>query len=307
MNTSRRHHFIPKFYLKHFTDEDGMFYIYDVKNNVFKNNGKKFAPRTHFYETNSNTVSFGGELSSFIEESYGSYDCDVAEIYRKITDRSGDFDLTSHEWTLLQYFINILYWRNPSNRKQLEDRIQQANCLKDLHLRLLDAKGGRPVSKEMQTEFLGKLKDDPDFVKYQKLIVPAFTYQEIFTKENDYAHIFRFPFNLPKLVSDNPIIYRYPGKISLHIDEMIFPLTPTQILIRNRFDSLTIHSVVRIYIDMLLLMQAKEYVACTDPSYPISLKEQFHHRFTSVDELRQTLFKFIYQRRNSTTNTTTYL
>src|SRR5580700_10234854 len=100
-----RHHFIPVFYLKNFTDNDGLFYIYDVVKKSLKENGRKFAPSTHFYEHNLNTVSSGQTQSNFIETKYGKLDSEIGEIVAKIKQGEG-MSLTSHEWTYLQYFVN---------------------------------------------------------------------------------------------------------------------------------------------------------------------------------------------------------
>ena len=298
MSFTKRHHFIPVFYLKHFTNDDGLFYIYDVHKGEFKNRGRKFAPSTHFYEHFGNTTYFGNNSSDFIEHSYTKFDNKVADIYKKIANKSidGEYILTPYEWTMLQYFINILYWRNPSNRQAITHLIHNAKSLKDLRLKLMDQDTGERISGERELEFLNKIKEEPEFYKFYKSMLPGITYPEIFKKEDDFAHIFPFPFNLPKLVSDNPIIYRNPGKESLHTDEMIFVLTPTQALIRNKMSGLIIHSVVRILIDMMFVMQAKEYVSSTDLKYPITLREEYQKRFTSIDHLRETIFRYIFQK-----------
>src|ERR1700733_15451019 len=109
-----RHHFIPVFYLKNFTDKQGLFYIYDVVNRSLKENGRKFAPSTHFYEHDLNTVTSGQTSSIFIENKYGKLDSQIGEIVAKIK-RGDAMTLTPYEWTYLQYFVNVLYWRNPAN------------------------------------------------------------------------------------------------------------------------------------------------------------------------------------------------
>lgn len=220
-------------------------------------------------------------------------------MYKKITDKPADREhiLDSEEWTMLQYFVSIMYWRNPGTKHIIEDRLRNAKGMKDLGLTLKDQLTGNPVTTEKEMEFINRIKADSDFYKFYRSMLPGLTYPEIFKKkESDFAHIFPFTPGLAKLVGDNPIIYRNPGKESIHTDDMIFPLTPLQVLIRNKFSGLIVHSVGRIYIDMLLVMQANQYVSTTDMSYPITLQEEYHKRFTSVDQLRTTLFRYIFQK-----------
>src|SRR5688572_22749913 len=108
MSKSKRHHFIPVFYLKNFTNEDGLFYIYDIKNDKFKNNGEGFAPKTHFFEWEGNTVFYEPEPSDFLENGFTNWDNNVANIYNKIVSFENDFayHLKGEEWTMLQYFVN---------------------------------------------------------------------------------------------------------------------------------------------------------------------------------------------------------
>jgi hypothetical protein len=298
MSVTKRHHFIPIFYLKQFTNDNGFFYIYDVKKNRFKNGGKKFAPSTQFYEHYGNTTFHGLESSDFIEHSYTRFDNRIAGIYKKVVYEAADqeYTLQPAEWALLQYFVSIMYWRNPSTKPLVDDLIKNATSIRDLKLKVMDSTTNQPADLRGELQYLEKLKNEPDFYKFYRSMLPGLTYPEIFEKDNDFAHIFPFPLGLPKLVSDNPIIYRHPGKRSIHTDEFIFPLTPSQILIRSKYKSLIIHSAVRIFIDMMLVMQAKEYVSSTDLKYPISLKEDYYKRFNSIEDLRTAIFKYIFQR-----------
>jgi hypothetical protein len=132
-----------------------------------------------------------------------------------------------------------------------------------------------------------------------KVMLAPHTYPEIFNKENDFAHIQSFPFQLPKLVSDNLIIYRNPGKVSIHTDDMIFPVTHTQVLIRNKINKMTVHGYVRVYIDMLALLQAKDYVACTDLRYPPMLVSECANQFKTEENLSVELFKWIFERQKT--------
>ena len=298
MNLSTRHHFLPVFYLKRFTNENGFFYIYDVKVNEFKCKGKLFAPKTHFYEPYGNSIHFGKDESDFIEKSFSKTDMDVSKIIEKGCVVSHT-PLNSEEWTMLQYFVNIMYWRLPANVNKVKEYISNAKSIAEFHFKFVDNINGTKFDKAKENELFETMKADPDFYKFFRLMLPAITYPEIFAKgfENS-ATVFSFPSGLPKLMSDNPIIYKNPDFVSLHHDDFIFPLTSNQLLIRHRFKQISVWSEVRILVDMLLLKQANEYVSCTDLTYPIMLNKTFDKTFNSIEHLRQTIFDKILETDN---------
>jgi hypothetical protein len=272
-----------------------------VKQAKFKGNGRLFYPSQQFYEHYSNTTRYGNEESDFIERKFSDKDEKVSKIITKIKAGGGN-NLTTDEIMLLQYFVNIMYWRIPSNTNKVKNYISKATDLSAFRMIIKDTITNERVSEQDEKSVLQKMKADTEFYKYIKLLLPAVTFPEIFNKPHkDFAHIFPFPFSdrLPKLVSDNPIIYRRPGAESLHTDEFIFPLTHSDYLFRHRLNGLTIHSVVRILIDMLLLLQAYEYVSVTEIKYPSMLIEQYNKQFRSIEHLRETLFSLIFQRKDN--------
>lgn len=290
MSGSKRHHFLPVFYVKVFTNPDGFFHVYDVRKKVFKNNGGKFAPSTQFYEHFGNSILMNGIQDNYVEESYTEMDNRIAAIIRKI-QQGRDAELDSDEWQILQYFVAITHWRIPANTNKVKDFISQAKSIEDLKMKLIDKPTGQPASDKEQMELLTKIKADKEFYKYIKLGLPAITYPEIFQKDfTNAGHIIPFKFPLPKLLSDNPIIYANPGKQSLHTDDFIFPLTPTNMLIRHRFKKLTVHPGVRILIDMMQLVQANEYVSSSDLEYPLKLQQTYLEFYGSVEKLREAIF-----------------
>ena len=69
---SSRHHYLPEYYIKGFTNSDGLLYVYDkTKDKII---GQK-PPKSIFFEWDRNTVSNGIEKNSLIEEMmYGTTD-----------------------------------------------------------------------------------------------------------------------------------------------------------------------------------------------------------------------------------------
>src|SRR3954469_14980818 len=69
MKLSWRHHYIPQFYLRNFTNEQGFFYLFNKEKNIIERNAK--SPESYFFERNRNTFTLPhGELDDFIETSF---------------------------------------------------------------------------------------------------------------------------------------------------------------------------------------------------------------------------------------------
>lgn len=290
MSTSVKHHFIPKFYLKRFTNESGRFYIYKVKEDRFVANGKLFYPSEYFFEKNANTVELEEGRPDFIESEYSHIDSEIAAIIEKV-DR-GNHSLTLQEWEKIQYFTVVMYWRSPYNFSRVQSYVRNANS-NELGINISRKRKHQQAVHLAQATWLEALKNDINFIKFMKLSLSAVTDNEVFnTQGPDYGRIIEFPDaqELPKLVSDNPIIYRRPGVESLHRDGLIFKMTHDKVLFRHNYVNLEISSRKRFMIDVLYLMQAHNYVACTDMGYIRTLRNEFEKIGMTVEGLRKEVF-----------------
>ncbi|HEX6426062.1 MAG TPA: DUF4238 domain-containing protein [Niastella sp.] len=171
MSKTKRHHFIPVFYLKQFTNESNQFYIYDVTKQTFQGNGKLFYPSQQFYEHYGNTTYYGEE-SDDIEQSFSRIDSEIGAILKKIA-ATGLTTLGEMAWIKLLGFGNILYWRIPANTDKVKAYIQQATSLKDFRMEPIETRVGHSPGREEELAVLGKIKRESDFHKYLKLQLPS--------------------------------------------------------------------------------------------------------------------------------------
>ncbi len=284
---SQRHHYLPEFYLNGFTNNNKEFLIYLIKEGRFKKNGKYFSPKSHFFENDANTLYNENDSTDFLEQSYSESDDMVAKIFEKVkTSNEHNYGITDYEIAILQYFVAKLFWRIPINKEVIE-RIIKNRTLKQLGLVLKDKNTNLPVSDE---QFENKLKSDPNFLKLAKQWLPTATYLSIMECKSPIT-IIPFPDKLPAICSDNPLIFRNPIKLDIYKDDFILPLTSEKILIRTKKVKKQIHTNVKVEIDMLLLMQANEYVCSTDLTYPIILKQVFSNEYKSVENIRNKIFE----------------
>lgn len=286
--TSWRHHYIPQFYLNGFTSEEGNFKIFDVEKNDFVKGGKDFYPESYFFEKNGNSWITENEDSDFIEESYKNLDNKAAEIFNRInkSSQAENYNVSEKDMPMLQYFIGLMYWRNPSNYEKIKNIVDQKQ-LKDLGLRFTNEKNEYIENPEMEKI----MKNDDNFIKTMKIWFPSISYLGLL-KCNTPLHIISIPQGFPSICSDNPLICRNPKTFQVYSDDFIFPLNTTKLFIRGD-ELIDFMSTVKVEIDLLIFKQAKKYVCCTDSKYLEELNKMYNKNNLNLDFLRKSIFKKI--------------
>src|SRR5690606_3111425 len=140
-NISSRHHYIPQFYLKGFLNKKKTFAIYDKKTDRIKHG--EFHTKSHFFESDRNTIDINGELTDILETKvYKSIDDDAGLLFKEIEENGLDF-LTFDILFPLKSFISFLHWRIPANDELLEVTIENID-FNDLGLEFITNKDQEP-------------------------------------------------------------------------------------------------------------------------------------------------------------------
>lgn len=284
MNQSHKHHFLPKFYLKGFTNINGQFSIFNIKNNCPKQNGKSFYPSSHFFEINANTIDFHIEQSDFIEKIYVEIENKVAKIISLICkgDNSNRFNVSEEEMPHLNNFVSQIYWRNPSNEIELKNYISK-HSLRQLGLKIIDEKG--KYNSELSEQF----KNEPEFYKSYKLYTSFLDSLRGLNCRKQY-HIFERPKNLPVILSDNPIIFPSKENIRVYEDDYIFPLSKNRTFIKRNLTE-RFNNELYLLIDLIQIKQSKKYFAYTDLNYVKFLESFDYDNNLTIEEYKAILFE----------------
>jgi len=286
---SRRHHYIPQFYLNEFTNESGSFKIYDIENNRFIKNGKDFYPQSYFFEEHANTFTIKEtqETNDELEQWYSEIDNSIGKIFTKIRTlgRQGLIDL---DIAKIEYFIGLLYWRIPVNYDRLCELVKTKQ-IKELGLVIKNENG----EIQSNTEIENKLKtyEIDLFTKFIKFYYPSIGYYEITMKHVE-ANLITFTNGLPSICSDNPILVLNPEDFRVYKHEYIFPLNNKLVFFRGNVKPIL--QTIKIEIDILTMKQATKYVSCTDMSYLEMLENVFQQRYRTVERLRDYLFNEVF-------------
>lgn len=108
MKNSKRHHYIPKFLIKNFCNEEGFVFVYDKENDRILKNPQ--SPKSIFFENHRNTSFIDGISNDQIEKMYSAIDNDLA-IHISSILKSNKFN--SEEFISLVYLYLLLKWRVP--------------------------------------------------------------------------------------------------------------------------------------------------------------------------------------------------
>lgn len=292
--SSSRHHYIPEFYLKGFTNENNQFSIYSVHDKKFKQGGKQFSLSSHFFKRHDNTIENFDKLSSdILEKQFAFLDAQIAEVFYKLKNEEGEncYGITHEDRIMLQYYVSILFWRLPSNNEIVKE-ITKHDILEYLKLEVTDKNALKNIER---FEFVQRIKEHKHYHKILRICIPQITFATMFENKSQTTIITFPPNKLPAICGDNPLILRHPEKLDLYNDDFILPLNRNVIFIRTKGMRQPIHSTVKIYIDMLILMQSKELACSTDPTYVESLTDLFDRDIKTVDNLRKYIFHLLCQ------------
>ena len=120
---TKKQHYIPRFYLRRFTDDAGYLHIYDFdKQRYIKSVPKEFGYEKYLYETRLSKPNRMGEqflLTNDIENIFAKYEGEFDSFLKKLdsictpNQRKGALILHGQEKDILRRFIANLFFRNP--------------------------------------------------------------------------------------------------------------------------------------------------------------------------------------------------
>lgn len=219
MSQSQKHHFLPVFYLKGFTNENEQFKIFNIKTKNFKQKGKLFYPASHFYILKDNTITTDFGESDFMEKLYEKVDSSFAKILQAINTNSYEnrFGVSEKDMPYINNFVSQIYWRSPYCKQILKDYIER-HTHKQLGFKINNQDG--IYNEKLSTD----LKNIPEFYKAYKLYNSLLDPIRGLNCDIQY-HIFGRPKELPSICSDFPIIFKTTNNIKVYEDDYIFPLS----------------------------------------------------------------------------------
>lgn len=256
---SKKHHYIPQFYLRGFTDQSGLFTIYDKRLNTFR----RSKPENEFYEKFRNTTNLGGEKSVIIEDMYAHLESTFAATLSKIENSiHTDPILTSDIMVGLKFLVETMRWRNPALDKVYNDIIQNFS-IRDFGLQF------QGLTEQQKFEINNKIMNEPEARKMLRPFMGSMLLNLMMNKEYDASrwHILYQDGGFP-ITGDFPIIFNPNSKNDRINEEFIFPLSSQRTALfanvklkKQLPDDFTIDK------DLAIIHLAKRFICCKHDEY----------------------------------------
>jgi len=274
-HTSKKHHYLPRYYLKGFTDNRNSFYVYDKqKDKIFYT-----SPDTTFFQNNLNTVTLpNGSSSDFLEELYTGLENRCWRSFDRIRRSTFKNAVSLLDRMYLFLFLLFLYWRLPNNTEFVEKFAERAfldNNEFDF-FRLVN-KSGENAPKEIAE----KLKKSSAFKKSFRQIIP---FVPLF-KDQDWAarlENWRFLYTekVWSMVGDNPIIVK-GGNVHDCINclgEFVFPISGKILLvsINNPLDK-GLPPEFTVQLNIAIIEKAERFAACNNKDFLEALIKHYKY------------------------------
>jgi len=292
---SKKHHYLPRYYLKGFTNSQGNFFVYDKRaDKIFSTN-----PDASFFENNLNTVTLpSGKRSDFLESLYSEIEnqfWNSLDIVRKSTPNTLIKPLDKMNLFL---FVLFLHWRLPSNIEFVE-RLSERFFSGDNELDYfkLASKTGNTVPKEV----IKKITSSPAFKKLAKMIVP---FAPFFKDKNWWGNLekWRFMYSGEEkncfIVGDNPIVTHGDSDHDPVncLKEFIFPVSGKILWISvDRHIGEVLSPEFTVQYNAAIIERAQRFVACQNKGFLEALIKYYklHVQFERTDNIIVELFKML--------------
>lgn len=258
MSITKKHHYLPEFYLKGFVNECGNFSIYDYEKGHIKKG--EFAPSTHFYEPHRNTIETSSGKTDFMETAYSIKDNAHAKLFHLIQSSTEPVNLDDEKMVTLMHFASTLFWRIPKNDRLYEEEYESNAIFKKVW-KLYNKETGEEISGEE----LERLYNHPPFKKSLQVTAGDF----LFMAHNpDDMWNWRLTYSKTSynLCSDSPLILKNEDAKDIFKTDFILPLTKSHILIRT-FKKIEITKAppeFSLLISICLYKQGIKFCACNN-------------------------------------------
>lgn len=272
-NQSWRHHYIPKFYIKNFSFESNLLWVYDKEKDQIGT--KQKSPKQIFFIPNDNTTNIDEVIEDdFIENLYNIYETNITKRY---SDMHLDIDEIINDEELhvkINFLIVLLLWRIPAYRT-----IQESYISQNYEFLKIDA------SKKFKSVWTAL--DSKSKYKYLKVEAVNRILNSKIIANGKYMYFgFKEYSKSCFLLTDNPIlINNHPGYKFEVSEPIIFPLSDRKLYIRSDVKKFSFKDEMIIDYNLLAIHQAKYYVACQNKNTLESYVKQYRILKDSFDRI----------------------
>lgn len=275
MSISRKHHYLPKFYLKGFTGNDGKLAVFDLQEKRLLS--KRLTPKQVFFEFDRNTFERDGIEDDFVEKLYGILENQIAPVFKEMIRGQKNYSAVStKDMFNIILFAGSLYWRIPTTDEIIKDVVSSSSP-DELECKIIDKETGEEMPLSFHEEFFRK----DMFIGAYRMVKPLIDYMKFNIEDINEWLIFYSTLNDKgeskemHLIGDNPIVFKKNSVINIFDQELIMPLSSGKTLYRTKGKKIElVEPGPRIDVDRLMFLQSEKYVCGPDGDHLKSIAEQ---------------------------------
>jgi len=246
---SNKHHYIPIFFTKGFSDDNENIYVYDKTKDFI--HYKKKSPSSVFFEMGRNTGKIHEKQFDEVETvQFGILDNLASKFIEEIRQHINPVELlNSYKIVQLKWFASNFYWRLPVNDEIFDSMYPYLN----INPKAIVGDTGIPIDELLKIDL---------FKKVVRSNMPFSTFEIDKVNEMEIvADIIKLPIKY-LLLSDNPIVYKkVPGLQSNIHQELIFAISADVLFVlteKGKYNE--INADIINYLNLLIIHQAQKYV-----------------------------------------------
>lgn len=289
MNITKRHHYIPEFFIKGYIGEDGMLAVFNKETGKLDNLRK--SPKQVFFEWNRNTFNINGEDNDLVEKLYQFGESKFSETYKKIIEKQEAIDLSLYDLFHIMYFISEIHWRVPNQDNEFLNYMKKITP-KNTSLKITNKDTGENVSQEL----FDKIINEPAFVETSKMIRAMEDFTGV--EKNETIKNWKLDYVSPNnpqlnLLSDNPVIIRNNSNSNILKSELIFSLSKGKTIYHTNGKILKeIPAENRVNVDVLAFIQSYKMVCGPNSKYLEDISElaKYYDSENRIEALKEKVF-----------------
>jgi len=263
---SRKHHYLPVFYLKGFTNAKGRFCVYNKHTDTFHDD---VSPTSIFFEKDLNNFIHEGKIAASTEDGfYMRQDSRAATfLHNYLHDKVVFTDEVSAEYKFeLTWFIVNLFWRIPNSNKKFEDLVLR-HGIHNKYFQIVDTLSTDAIPKEFIEQIQSDILNNAENKKVFKLAYPFISADSeeilrIMQMSKDYSIVS----NYKLITGDNPFISNSTyTDIENILGELIFPFSSDRLLIATKSKPDYLSMQLFMNINIAIIHQSERFVCSHNP------------------------------------------
>ncbi len=258
MSNSKRHHYIPQYFTRNFTDTDGLLFVFNkIENKIIE---RKMSPKSIFFEIDRNTVDFSGHLLDNLEKMYADLDHRISQDLSHVLKTK---TVTPEELTSIALLASQLKWRVPKVDQQF-NLIKDDLTQDDLSIKITV----KDENVEIDKRAIEEIEKSDIFKEGKRILLSILPFlkepilldihNNSFIQTNEY---------FPCLIGDCPVLEK-PNENIRVMEDFIFPLSSSDTFIYKKGCNKKIKSILFFFQrDLAIIDLSSKYVGCKDKEH----------------------------------------